>query len=172
MNNPTISMIAAMDESRGIGYQGKIPWHIKEDLVRFKNLTLNHTIIIGRKTFESLIAYYKRSGRPMPKRNTIIVTRNKELMKKVALPDIYIAPSIEQAINKGRELEKEEIFLSGGAQIFTQGIKYATKLYLTIVNGKFVADAFFPDYSEFKNKVFEESHTSHDLHFIFTELSR
>lgn len=166
---PIISMIAAIDENRGIGFQGKIPWHIKEDLLRFKNLTIGKTIIIGRKTYESLIGYYQRSGRMMPKRKTIIITRQ----KLVSIPDgFWICHSIEEALDLAKKIEKEEVFISGGAEIFAQGIKYAEKLYLTIVKGVFQADTFFPDYSEFKKKVFEKSYKSGKIKFKFIELTK
>lgn len=160
-------MIAAMDENRGIGYKGRIPWHIKEDLLRFKNLTIGKTIIIGRKTYQSLIGYYQRSGKPMPKRKTIIVTRQ----KLISIPDgFWFCHSIEEALDLAKKIEKEEVFISGGAEIFAQGIKYTEKLYLTIIKGVFQADTFFPDYSEFKKKVFEENHKSGEIKFKFIEL--
>ncbi len=167
MNKPTISMIAAMDEKRGIGYQGRIPWHIKEDLIRFKSLTTNRTVIFGRKTYESLLGYYQRSGRPMPERKTIVVSRN-ETPKEWNVDTCH---SIEEAINKAKKIESVEVFISGGAQIFNQGIKYAEKLYLTIVDGKFQADTFFPNYSDFK--LTKEEKSSNDKYtYKFIELKK
>ncbi|KKQ23537.1 MAG: Dihydrofolate reductase [Candidatus Roizmanbacteria bacterium GW2011_GWC2_37_13] len=164
--NPIISMIAAMDENRGIGYQGRIPWHIREDLLRFKHLTTGKTVIFGRKTYESLLGYYQRSGRPMPERKTIVVSRT---IGSNETHGIHWANSIEEALVLARKIEPEEVFISGGAQIFSQGIKYAEKLYLTIVKGKFQADAFFPDYSDFK--VIKEEKKSYEKYFFkFIEL--
>lgn len=147
-------MIAAIDKKRGIGYKGKIPWHIKEDLLRFKNLTMGKTIIIGRKTYESLIGYYQRSGRPMPERKTIVVSNQK---RTTSSKNTFWVNSIEKALELAKKIEAEEVFISGGAQIFNQGIKYAEKLYLTVVQGKFQTDTFFPNYSDFKI-VKEENH--------------
>lgn len=158
-------MICAMDKNRGIGYQGKIPWHIKEDLIRFKELTLNKTVIFGRVTYESLLGYYQRSGKPMPKRNTIVVS-SKKLPKKW---NVYHSFSIEEAIDLAKRIEKEEVFISGGAKVFQQGIKYAEKLYLTVVKGKFKTDTFFPDYSLFK--VIKEDNKNNDKYsYKFLEL--
>ena len=170
---PTISIVAAMDENRGIGYKGKIPWHIKEDLLRFKHLTVGKTVIFGRKTYESLLGYYQRSGRPMPTRNTIVVSRS---FGSIALSsiaqDLYYASSVEEAIKLAKKIEPVEVFISGGGEIFNKGIKYAEKLYLTIVKGKFQADTFFPDYSKFEKVVFEKNHTLGDIKFKFVELSK
>ena len=81
MNNPKISIICALSENRVIGQGDRIPWHIKADLIHFKEKTLHHTIIMGRNTFDSLLGYYQRNGRPMPERNNIIVTRDKKYLK-------------------------------------------------------------------------------------------
>jgi len=162
-----ISMIAAMDKKRGIGYQGKIPWHIREDLLRFKNLTLGKTIIIGRKTYESLLGYYQKSGRPMPDRKTIVVTKNKNIASK---SHVFFADSIEKAIELAKIIELTEVFISGGAQIFKAGIKYTEKLYLTIVDGDFTVDTYFPDYLNFKKVIREEKKFDGKFNYKFLDL--
>lgn len=175
MNKPKISMIAAMAENRVIGNKDKIPWHIREDLVRFKEKTKGHSMIIGRKTFESLLGYYKRSGQPMPKRKIIVVTRDKAYNKYVSinqLIDTFVAGSIEDAISLAKKHEKEEIFIAGGAQIYNLGIKYTDKLYLTIIKGNFEGDAYFPDYSEFKKVVSKKDSINEKYQFTFLELER
>lgn len=163
-----ISMIAAMDEKQGIGFQGKIPWHIKQDLLRFKDLTLGKTVIFGRKTYESLLGYYQRSGRPMPDRRTIVVSRRTKNIE--SKKNVFYVSSLEEAIKLSEKIEPREVFISGGGQIFNQGIKYAEKLYLTVVKGNFQADAFFPKYDEFKKKFFEEDHEEGNIQFKFVEL--
>lgn len=171
VKKPLLSLITALGENRIIGNQGKIPWHIKADLVRFKNKTIGHVVVMGRKTFDSLKRYYQKSGNPMPKRIHIIVTRNREY--KVNLPDCYIVNSIEKALELGRKMEKEEIFVSGGGQIYQQTIDLADKLYLTIVKGNFKGDAYFPKY---KNKGFktikEEEKKEGKYIFKFVDLER
>lgn len=172
-----ISMIAVMDENRSIGYQGRIPWHIKEDLIRFKHLTTGKTVIFGRKTYESLLGYYQRSGRPMPSRKTIVISRQTNndsgplQDKQARMTDVYWVNSVEEAIDLAKKIEPVEVFISGGAQIFNQGIKYAEKLYLTIVEGKYQSDTFFPDYSDFKI-VKEEKHNNDKYVFKFIEFTR
>lgn len=167
---PTISIIAALSENRVIGNQDKIPWRIKEDLVRFKEKTLGHVTIVGRKTFDSLIGYYERSGKPFPDRTHIIITLNPNY--KTDVPQTHIVHSLGEALTKAQELEQEEIFIAGGGQIFEQALPFTDKLYLTIVKGNFVGDAFFPDYSEFKKEVFREEHKNENHEFTFVDLTR
>ncbi len=127
-----LSLIVAMANNRVIGINNNLPWHLPEDLKRFKALTMGHHIIMGRKTYESL-------GRLLPGRTTVIVTRNKTYKVERAL----IANSLEAAI----ELCKDdaEPFLIGGAELYQVGLKLATKLYITQVHAEFAGDVFFAD---------------------------
>ncbi len=130
MNN--LSIIVAVAHHNVIGINNTLPWHLPEDLKRFRALTTGHHIIMGRKTYESL-------GRLLPNRTTVIVTRNKNYHVDGAL----IAHSLQSAI----ELCKadNEPFLIGGAELYKDGITLANKLYLTHVNTTVVGDAFFTD---------------------------
>ena len=172
-----VSIIAAMDQKRGIGKDNKIPWRIKEDLIHLKNLTTGHVVILGRKSYDSMVFYYNKTGNPMPGRLYIVVTRDKNY--KPARENARIAHSLEKALSfaRGRlaklHLTKlDEVFVIGGAQIFQQAIATADKLYLTIVEGDFDADTFFPDYSEFKKVVHEETRESNEYRFKFLELEK
>lgn len=162
-----LSIIAAIGKNRELGKDNKLLWHISEDLKRFKNLTKNRAVIMGRKTFESI-------GKLLPDRVNIIITHN----FSYKIPGAIIVDSLEKAIAKAREKsEKSEIFVIGGGQIFEQAIKIANKLYLTIVDppdGKtgFDADTFFPDYSDFKKVVFEKPSKSPTHKYTFLELER
>src|SRR3989344_2589665 len=169
-SQPTISIIAALSENRVVGLNDRIPWHIKEDLVRFKQKTAGHVMILGRKTFESLIGYYERSDKPLPNRIHIVVTKNKHY--STTIPKTHIVYSLEQAIEMAKKEEKEEIFIAGGAQIFKQSLPYVDKLYLTIVKGSFAGDAFFPDYSEFNKVLFKEDKRADKYAFTFIDLVR
>ena len=177
MNNPKISIICALSENRVIGQGDRIPWHIKADLIHFKEKTLHHTIIMGRNTFDSLLGYYQRNGRPMPERNNIIVTRDKKYLKSNVgvsinqLIDTLVVNSLDEALQKAKEIEKEEIFISGGEQIFKQTIHLAEKLYLTIVEGVFEGDKYFPDYSIFK-RLFQRGGEEKGKRFTFVELEK
>ena len=95
-----VSIIVAMDEKRGIGKENKIPWHIKEDLVHLKSLTLGHVVILGRKSYESMVFYYNRSGNPMPGKLYLVVTRDKNY--KPARENAMVAHSLEKALSLAR----------------------------------------------------------------------
>jgi dihydrofolate reductase len=173
--NPTISLIAALSENRVIGNEGQIPWHIKADLIRFRDLTLGHVVIMGRKAFESMNEYYKKAGKPLPDRIHIVATRDKNYHIDSGFrrnDKDFVVYSIEEAIDLAKKLEKREIFISGGGQIYEQGIKYADKLYLTVIHKNFEGDVFFPDYSEFKKVISSEEKQEGEYHFTFLELTR
>lgn len=159
-----------MAENRVIGQGDRIPWHIKDDLIRFKEKTLHHTVIMGRATFDSVMGYYRRSGRPIPDRKHIIVTRDANY--RTDQPGCHIVPSVEAALEKGREIEPEEVFISGGASIFQQTIGLANRLYLTVVKGEFAGDKFFPDYSDFTKVVGKEERDDGKHQFTFLNLER
>lgn len=172
-----VSIIVAMDEKRGIGKNNKIPWHIKEDLVHLKSLTFGHVVILGRKSYDSMVGYYNKSGNPMPGKLYIVITRDKNY--KPARENARIAHSLEEALSftrgrlaKLRLAKLEEVFVIGGAQVFQQAIGIADKLYLTIVEGDYSCDAFFPDYSDFKKVVSEEKGESEGYRYTFLELER
>ena len=173
-----ISIIAAMDEKGGIGKNGKIPWNISEDFKRFKAITMGHPIIMGRKTWKSL------PFRPLPNRTNIVITQNTKFnpdwigvktqnLSSNLKAKVEVADSIEKAVEIAEKQEgNEKIFIIGGGQIFKQAISMADKLYLTIVEGDYECDSFFPDYSGFKKKVFEENRESGGYKYKFVDLER
>jgi dihydrofolate reductase len=128
-----ISLIVAMDEKRGIGMEGKLPWHLPADLRHFKSLTMGHHIIMGRKTYETI-------SRPLPGRTMVVVTRNPAYQAEGCL----IAQSLESAIEKARESGEDEVFIIGGSQIFAEALELADRIYLTLVHTITEADVFFP----------------------------
>jgi dihydrofolate reductase len=156
-----ISIIAAMDSKKGIGKNGQIPWHISADLQRVKKLTTDHTIIMGRKTFESI-------GHALPNRKNIIITHNLSYSSM----GCEIATSLPDAIELAKAAGETESFIFGGGDIFSQAILFADELYLTIIEGDFGADTFFPDYYEFTHKIFEEEKEEGDYRFKFLTLTR
>jgi dihydrofolate reductase len=157
----TISIIAAIGKNRELGKDNRLLWHISEDLKRFKRITAGHPVIMGRKTFESL-------GKPLAGRINIIITRDESYTAKGSL----VCHSLVEAVSKAKEIEREEIFIIGGGQIYNQAINIADKLYLTIVDGEYEADTFFPDYSSFKKVVYEEKRQSGGYMYRFIELTR
>lgn len=155
-----ISMIAVITSgNRALGKNGDLIYKIPEDLKRFKEITSGHTIIMGRKTFESI-------GRPLPNRTNIIITHDPEYKVEGAV----VVHSLDEAFQQAQD--DNEIFVIGGGQIYQEAIKKADKLYLTIVEGNPDADTFFPNYSDFKKVVFEETHESEGLKYKFLDLER
>ncbi|OGH37736.1 MAG: hypothetical protein A3B44_00515 [Candidatus Levybacteria bacterium RIFCSPLOWO2_01_FULL_38_21] len=167
MSKPRISLIVAIDSRGGIGKDNTIPWHISEDLKRFKKLTTGHPVIMGRKTFESILEYI---GKPLPNRVNIVVTQNPDFKKE----GIVISNSLEDAINKAKKSENREIFIIGGAHVFREVLEkgIVNRIYLTKVEGDFSCDTFFPDYSQFKKVVSEETGESNGIKFRFINLER
>jgi dihydrofolate reductase len=132
-----VSIIAAMDRKRGIGVGNKLPWRLSADMKKFRELTMGHHIIVGRKTFESI-------GRPLPGRRMIVVTRDRNFKAE----GCDIAHSVEDAIELARGRGESEVFICGGAEIYAQTIGVADRLYLTLVDAEIAADTFFPDFDE------------------------
>lgn len=158
-----INIIAAIGKNRELGRDNKLLWHIPKDMERFKKLTSGQIAIMGRKTYESLPEKF----RPLPNRVNIIVTRDANYM----ISGTTVCHSVEEAIQQAKTIAGKETFIIGGAQIYAQSIKYADKLFLTLVDKEYPdADAFFPDYSQFKKVISEEAHNSGDLHFKFIEI--
>lgn len=133
-----LSLIVAMTESRVIGVNNHLPWNIPEDLKRFKQITLGHPIVMGRKTFESI-------GKPLPKRTNIVITRDKSYRVEGAA----VCHSFEEALDWARKAEgAEEVFAIGGSEIFKLAIPLAWRIYLTEVKWPFEGDTFFPSFDE------------------------
>lgn len=133
----TISLIVAMDEQQGIGKSGKLPWRLSSDLKRFRELTMGHHIIVGRKTLESI-------GKPLPGRQTIVVTRSETYRPEGCL----VAHSVEDAIRMARERGETESFICGGAAVYADALGDSDRLYLTLVHASVDADVFFPEIDE------------------------
>ncbi len=128
-----ISLIAALAKNRVIGKQGEIPWQVPEDLKHFKETTMGHPIVMGRKTFDTL-------DKPLPGRKNIVVTRSASWKRE----GVESVNSLEQAIALCHN--EKEIFIVGGAEIYTQAWPLANRLILTFVEKEFEGDAFFPDF--------------------------
>lgn len=156
-----ISIIAAIDNNRGIGKHNKLMWRIPEDMQRFRKLTTNHPVILGRKTYESI-------GKPLPNRTNIIISRDPAYTAEGCM----VAHSVKGAIDMAKTLDPGEIFIIGGAQIYTQALPYVDKLYLTIVDHTFDADAFFPDYASFTKETFRKKGATDTLHYTFVDLEK
>lgn len=157
-----INIIAAVAENRAIGFENKLVYWLPNDLKRFKALTTGNTIIMGRKTFESL-----PKGALPNRRNVVLSGSVKEL------PGCEVYPSLEAALKSCKETE--DVYIIGGATVYEQALPLADRLCLTeVFDTPEKADAFFPDYSGWK-EVWEERHSKDERHnqdFRFVDYER
>lgn len=135
LNQPMkIILIAALDENNLIGNQGHIPWHIPDDFRHFRETTDGHTVVMGRKTHESL-------NKALPNRLNIVLTRNKDFKP---IPPAVPCTTLPQALRMARERREDKVFIIGGAQIYAEAQPYAHQMILSHIHGIHKGDAFFP----------------------------
>jgi dihydrofolate reductase len=151
-----LAIIAAIGHRRAIGKDGKLPWHISEDLKRFKRLTTGYAVLMGRGTWESL-------GRTLPGRRNVVLSSS-------PLPGIESYASIEDALRALSSAEK--VFVIGGGKVYAQTIERADEMYLTIVDRDVVADTFFPPYEHLLGTVYKETAREHHPGFEFIDYVR
>lgn len=130
-----VSLIAAMARNRVLGRDNALPWHIPADLRRFRDLTLGHPLIMGRKTYESI-------GTPLPGRQTIVVTRQ----EGYAVPGCVVAHSLQEALASAGGAD--ELFICGGGELYAASLPLAERIYLTVVELEVAGDTFFPEIPE------------------------
>lgn len=130
----TITLVAAMGRNRGIGMDGKMPWHIPAELQHFKQLTMGKAILMGRKTWESI-------GRPLPGRQNIVISRNPGFVANGA----DIADSLPGAIRMSRS---DEIMVIGGGQLYALALPLAGRMVLTLIDIEPQADTWFPEWDD------------------------
>ena len=143
-----ISLIAAMADDRAIGIENRLPWKIPADMKWFREKTMSKPMIMGRKTFESF------GAKPLPGRSNIIITHDKKYQAEGAV----VVHSIDEALQAAGDTE--EVMIIGGASFYEQMLPRADRFYLTLVHGKFEADAWFPEFNESEWQVIER----HDHH--------
>lgn len=152
-----VTAIAVLDEARGIGKDGRLPWHIPADMKRFKELTMGHPIIMGRKTFVSI-------GRALPGRKNIIITRDLSFRAE----GCTVTHSLDEALDA---TSGADAFIIGGAEIYALALPKTDRLELTLVSGTHDVDAFFPSYDDF-SAVQEEDHPDEQPAYRFVTLER
>lgn len=162
-----VSAIAAIGRNRVLGKDNQLLWHIPDDLKRFKKLTLDHSVIMGRKTFESILSSL---GKPLPGRTNIVVTRDASWQHE----GVIAAASIEDAIMKAAKASgADEVFIGGGGEIYHQALPFTDRLYLTLVEDDKEGDSFFPEYEDaFKKVVADESREYEELKYRWVDLER
>ncbi len=131
-----VSLIVAYSKNKAIGLNNRMLWRLKDDFKNYKKITMGHSLIMGRKTFESI-------GSPLPGRTSIVISRNKDY----EVPDgVYLTDSVEGALEIAKSLGDDECFINGGGEIYTQAMPFVTTAYITKVDVIIdKADAFFPD---------------------------
>ncbi|AEI65213.1 dihydrofolate reductase [Corallococcus macrosporus] len=129
-----LSAIVAMAANRVIGAANQLPWRLPADLARFKRITMGHTLVMGRKTYESI-------GRPLPGRTFIVVTRQRDF----APPGVQVAHSVDEALAMAEASGDTEVFIAGGADLYAQTMDRVQRLYLTHIDRDFPGDTRFPD---------------------------
>jgi len=130
---PSLALVVAVSENGVIGRDGGLPWHIPEDLRHFKQRTLGHAIVMGRRTYDSI-------GRPLPGRRNIVVTRQRSL----EIPGCDVVHSLSEAIELARAGGDDEPRIIGGASLYAESLPLATRLILTEVHQSIEGDTFFP----------------------------
>jgi dihydrofolate reductase len=157
----SLSLIVAVSSNGVIGVNNTLPWHLPEDLKRFRALTTGHHIIMGRKTYESL-------NRLLPDRTTVIVTRNHDY----AVAGAVITHSLEDAIACCKS--DPEAFLIGGAELYAEGLRLADKLYLTEIHAAYEGDAFLPaiDWAQWQETSREAHVSAQGLGFSYVIYTR
>lgn len=172
----SFSIVVAMDEQRGIGLNGKLPWHIPTELQHFAKLTKTtedsnkqNAVIMGRKSWESLPLKY----RPLPNRLNIVLTRHQDY----ELPDgTFRAGSLDEALQIAEQQNAENLFVIGGGNVFEEALAHpkCRRLYVTEVQKTFPCDTFLPpiDETQFRIKEVSDLHESIGIFFRFLEYER
>ena len=138
----TVTIVAAVGRNGVIGVDGGLPWHLPDELRRFKELTMGHVLVMGRKTYESI-------GRPLPGRTTVVVTRKPDW--RPGADGVLVAHSVAGAIAAGEAVD-DEVFVVGGAEVYAAALPLTDRLALTFVDAEPDGDTFFPpvDWEEWR----------------------
>jgi len=173
VNKPVVAAVVAIGRNRELGKDNRLLWKIPDDVQRFRDLTRGHPLILGRKTFESILSY---RGSPLPDRTNIVITRDKD-WKYEGLPaqaGVIVTHSFKEALEKAKEAAgSDEIHIGGGAELYKEALPLIDKLYLTLIDAEGEADTFFPPYEkEFTRKLSEESHKWNGIKYRFVDLER
>jgi dihydrofolate reductase len=159
------SIIVAVAKNGVIGNKGEIPWYLPDDFKRFAKITKGHTVIMGRKTYESI---FKRLGKPLPERTNVVITTQKDF----SAPGCTVLESVDAVIHFFSQ-SKEEIFVIGGSTVYNQFLPIAKKLYITEVDANFEGDTVF-NYNKKDWTLSSEEHHSkdekHKYEFDYLEL--
>jgi len=158
-----VSLIAAMGENRVIGRGGGLPWHLPDDQKYFKRLTVDHTVIMGRKTYDEV-------KRPLANRRNVVISRNPAFHP----PGVTVVPNLAEALALGAT--ESEVFVIGGAEIYRLALPRADRLYLTVVHASPEGDTYFPPFDEsawvLESEELHPADERHEHAFTFRRYSR
>lgn len=161
-NSPVVIVAAMSKGHKAIGKENGLLWHIPEDMKRFKKLTVGHPVIMGRKTFESIVEIV---GGPLPNRPNIVITRNTDFK----YDGVEVVTSLEDGLEKAVAHNPNEIHIGGGSEIYKIAMPYVDKLMLTLVNDEPEGDAFFPEFEndfEVSEKHGVETHNNLEYEWV------
>ncbi len=153
----------AVAQNRVIGGDNDLPWYLPEDLKHFKEITMGKTVLMGRKTYDSIV---KRLGKPLPGRKNVVITRDKNFADRPDVPgEVLVFHDLDSAFNAlvfGPN--KEDVYVIGGAQIYTACMPKAEKMFMTHVHGEYPGDAFFPEVNwDEWDKIEDEQHDQYSF---------
>ncbi|HEY4798231.1 MAG TPA: dihydrofolate reductase [Bacteroidia bacterium] len=131
-----VSIIVAVSENRVIGKNNSLPWHLPADMKYFREVTMGHCVIMGRKNYDSILLKY----RPLEGRTNIVITRQKDFSAEGCV----VVHSVQEALQAAQKKNETEAFIIGGADIYNQTLEIADKIYYTHIHHSFEGDAFFP----------------------------
>ena len=148
-----LSLVVAVSENGVIGHRKTLPWNLREDLARFRALTMGHPVIMGRRSCESI-------GKPLAGRRNIVLSRRRDYLPYGLPPssDLYVVHSKEEAVRIAGSLEREEAFVIGGEQVYRLFLPSADRVYMTRIHRRFEGDVFFPELGSAWEKSQREDH--------------
>lgn len=156
-----ISLIVAMSSNRVIGKENQLPWHLPEDLKRFRSITNNNVVVMGRKTHLSI-------GKVLPNRLNVILSRDTKWYNPIG-DNCVVCYSVEEVIEK---FKYRDLFIIGGSEIYNQFLQHADKIYLTLIDKDFEGDAYFPELDDNWKEVERETLKKEDFKFHFILLNK
>lgn len=163
---PVVIVVAMSRHQRAIGYENSLLWHIPEDMKRFKALTLGHPIIMGKKTFASILEIL---GKPLPGRTNIVLTRD----LNYSYEGVKVAHSLVEAVELAKEESPSEIHIGGGATLYKEALPLVSRLHVTWVYDEPLADTFFPPFEDDFTIISESGDKELDgLHFEWVDYER
>ncbi len=137
MTKPSVHLVAAMTRDRVIGHQGAMPWHLPRDLKHFKEVTLGHPVVMGRKTFDSIL---ESLGKPLPGRVNVVISRTNPTLPE----SVLVFPSLDEALVALAAEKHDVVDVIGGGEIYALAMPLADRLYITLIDAEIEGDTWFP----------------------------